>query len=164
MNSVIFGGTLSILLGLLVFAGSQAINAVFALSTVGLYFAYLVPIAARFMGGNELKPGAFNLGILVSGYMCLHFILNRESPQSRPVAVIAVLFMTFMSVILLFPPSPNPDIGTMNYTVLVFGSVMVFSLVWYYLPKYGGAYWFTGPVRNIDVSMPLADEAFQEKK
>ena len=67
VNSVIFGGILSILLGLLVFAGPQAINAVFALSTVGLYFAYSVPIAARFIGGNELKPGKFNLGILVSG-------------------------------------------------------------------------------------------------
>lgn len=66
MNAVIFDAVLSIFLGLLVFAGSQAVNAVFALSTVGLYYAYSVPIAARFMGGNKLKPGPFNLGILVS--------------------------------------------------------------------------------------------------
>ena len=51
----------------------------------------------------------------------------------------------------------------MNYTVLVFGSVMVLSLVWYYLPRYGAIHWFTGPVRNIDVSMLVADEVFQKK-
>jgi len=35
--------------GLLVFAGSQAINAVFALSVVALYFAHAIPIAAHFV-------------------------------------------------------------------------------------------------------------------
>lgn len=38
----------------------------------------------------------------------------------------------------------------MNYTVVVLGGVLVFSLVWYYFPVYGGVHWFKGPVPNVD--------------
>jgi amino acid transporter len=70
VNAVLFDGLFTVLLGLLVFAGSQAINAVFALSIVGLYFAYAIPIAARFVGDNkDVKPGPFSLGMMVSGHV-----------------------------------------------------------------------------------------------
>jgi hypothetical protein len=71
--------------------------------------------------------------------------------QSFPVAVIAVLFMTFMSVVFLFPSSPHPGVAAMNYTIVVLGGVLALSILWYYLPKYGGVHWFTGPVRTIDI-------------
>ena len=66
VNTVWYDALLSVALGLLVFAGTQAINAVFALSIVSLYYAYAVPIAARFLGDNEFKPGPFYTGIFVS--------------------------------------------------------------------------------------------------
>ena len=66
MNTVWFDAILAIFLGLLAFAGTQAINAVFALSVTGLYFAYAVPIVVRFTGDNDFKPGPFHLGIFVS--------------------------------------------------------------------------------------------------
>ena len=66
VNTVLFDALLSIALGLLVFAGDQAINAVFALSVTGLYFAYAIPIIVRFIGDNDFKPGPFNLGRFVS--------------------------------------------------------------------------------------------------
>ncbi|KAG5338114.1 hypothetical protein C0989_008247, partial [Termitomyces sp. Mn162] len=62
VNTVIFDGMLSIALGCLVFAGEQAINAAFAISVVGSYIAYAIPISARFLGKNDFKPGAFTLG------------------------------------------------------------------------------------------------------
>ena len=67
VNTVWFCCVLSILLGLLVFAGGQAIGAVFSLSVVGLYVAYSIPIAARFIFENDHKPGPFDLGAWVSG-------------------------------------------------------------------------------------------------
>ncbi|PPQ70541.1 hypothetical protein CVT25_003962, partial [Psilocybe cyanescens] len=51
---------LVVALGLLVFAGDQAINAIFTLSVVGPYYAYTVPIAARFLGDNNFKHGPFD--------------------------------------------------------------------------------------------------------
>lgn len=66
VNTVWFVAAVSALLGLLALAGPQAINAVFALSVTGLYVAYSIPIAVRFIFKNDFKPGPFNLGIFVS--------------------------------------------------------------------------------------------------
>jgi hypothetical protein len=136
VNTVWFCAALSIALGLLVFAGAQAINAVFALSVVGAYFAYSIPIIVRFTGGQTFKPGPFYLGAF-----------------SFPVAFMSVAFMGFMSVVFLFPTSPGPAVADMNYTVAVFGGVMVLALIYYYFPKYGGVHWFTGPINNIDIKI-----------
>lgn len=72
------------------------------------------------------------------------------SPQSLPIGIVAVLFMGFMSTVFLFPSSPTTSVQDMNYTVAVFGGVMVLSLIYYYFPKYGGVYWFTGPIKNVE--------------
>ena len=66
VNTVWFDAIGALVLGLLAFAGSQAINAVFAISVVALYVAYSIPIAARFLGDNDFKPGPFTLGVFVS--------------------------------------------------------------------------------------------------
>uniref|UniRef100_A0A0W0G407 Putative amino acid transporter n=1 Tax=Moniliophthora roreri TaxID=221103 RepID=A0A0W0G407_MONRR len=146
VNTVIFDAGIALLLGLLIFAGDSAINAVFAISVTGLYVAYAIPIVARFVGKNDFKPGPFNLGVF-----------------SLPVAVIAVLFMTFLGIVFLFPTTPQTDVADMNYTVVVLGGVMLLSVVWYYFPKYGGVYWFTGPVANITDNVPeLAGQLKEE--
>jgi len=58
--------------------------------------------------------------------------------------------MAFMDVVFFFPTMPQTSAADMNYTVVVLGGVLVFSLVWYYFPVYGGVHWFTGPVPNVD--------------
>ncbi|KAI8972562.1 APC amino acid permease [Trametes punicea] len=133
VNTVWFVAVFAILLGLLAFAGESAINAIFAMSITALYIAYAIPIAARFLGNNDFVPGPFNLG-----------------RWSAPVASIAVLWMLFMGIVFLFPISPDPAVPSMNYTIVVLGGVMFFSLVWYYFPKYGGVHWFRGPVSTIE--------------
>ena len=62
VNTVWFCCTISILLGLLAFAGQQAIGAIFTLSISSLYIAYIIPIATRFVFKNDYKPGSFDLG------------------------------------------------------------------------------------------------------
>jgi len=68
VNTVWAVATISLLLGLLVFAGAQAINAVFALSVTGIYIACGTPIAARWIWRKEngFTGGAFSLGVFVS--------------------------------------------------------------------------------------------------
>lgn len=66
VNTVWWVAAIAVLLGLLSLAGPQAIGAVFALSVTGLYVAYSIPIATRFIFKNDFKPGPFNLGIFVS--------------------------------------------------------------------------------------------------
>jgi len=137
VNTVWFDVIFAIILGCLVFAGPQAINAVFALSVTALYVAYSIPFSLRVLGRANFKPGPFSLGI-----------------WGIPVAVLAIFFMVFMTIVFLFPATPQTSVQEMNYTVVVLGGVLLLSLVWYYFPKYGGVYWFTGPVANIETRSP----------
>jgi len=57
--------------------------------------------------------------------------------------------MVFMSIIFLFPTTAQTDAENMNYTIVLLVGVLVFSLVWYYFPVYGGVHWFEGPVPNV---------------
>ena len=67
-----------------------------------------------------------------------------------PVAVIAVAWMIFTSIVFFFPTTPQTNAQEMNYTVLVLGGVLLLALVYYYFPLYGGVYWFKGPISNIN--------------
>lgn len=71
INAVWFAVCIALLLGLLSFAGPVAIGAIFSLGIAGLYLAYLIPIAARWLGSEEFKPGPFSLGIFVRIISCL---------------------------------------------------------------------------------------------
>ena len=64
--------------------------------------------------------------------------------------MIAVAWMVFSIVILVFPSSPGPTGAEMNYTIVVLGAWIALCLVYYYFPVYGGVHWFRGPIANID--------------
>ena len=63
--------------------------------------------------------------------------------------------MAFMTIVFLFPSTPQTSVQEMNYTVAVLGGVLLLSLIWYYFPVYGGVHWFTGPVANVDTRSSL---------
>ncbi|KAI6035022.1 hypothetical protein F5J12DRAFT_710180 [Pisolithus orientalis] len=123
---------LATLLGLLAFAGMQAIDAIFPLAINAVYITYSITITAHWLGDNDFKHGPFHLGIF-----------------SLPISIIAVLIMVFMNIMFLFPLVPSMSATTMKYTVVVLGGVLGLSLVWYYFPVYGDIHWFAGPVLNI---------------
>ncbi|KAF8183810.1 amino acid transporter [Mycena galopus ATCC 62051] len=147
VNTVISDAFLAGVCCLLVFAGPQAINAVFAISVTGLYIAYAIPIAARFLGQNNFKPGPFSLGVF-----------------SLPVAMVSVLFMLFLGIAFMFPTSPQTDVGDMNYTIVVLGGVMVLSLVGYFAPVVGGRHWFKGPIANVVLAEAENDSGSETEK
>ncbi|KAF8688930.1 APC amino acid permease, partial [Rhizoctonia solani] len=142
VNTVWFSVFISALLGLLAFAGEAAIGAV---------FAYSIPIGARFLfKGHNYKPGPFNLGVF-----------------GLPVAIVAIVFMTFISVVFLFPTELAPAVADMNYAVVVMGGVMIGCLIWYWFPKYGGVNWFEGPVTTVEAlpkSIPSEDNGSIERE
>ncbi|KAI0297037.1 amino acid/polyamine transporter I [Multifurca ochricompacta] len=135
VNTVWFCAAGTIALGALVFAGTQAINAVFAISITALYVAYSIPIAARWIWRKEngWTPGTFSLGA-----------------WSGICAFISVTWMMFVSIVFFFPTTKHTNAQDMNYTVVVLGGVLILSLAWYYFPVYGGVHWFEGPVPNVD--------------
>ena len=60
------GAAAALALGLLGFAGSDAITAVFALGVAGQNVAYCIPIVARILSGKRFVHGPFYLGKWVS--------------------------------------------------------------------------------------------------
>lgn len=144
VNCVWFTTFAALALGLLSFAGSAAIGAVFTLCVTAQYLAYCIPITARYAFKNGFRPGPFTLG-----------------SWGLPVAFTAVLWMSFCIVIFLFPTDPDPAEADMNYTVVVLGGVMALCLIYYYLPGYGGVYWFKGPIANVEKHPNAKDDALE---
>ncbi len=72
--------------------------------------------------------------------------------------------MTFTSTVFLFPTTPQTTVQDMNYSVVVLGGVTIFSLIWYYFPKYGGVYWFTGPIHTLDPTSPGSEKMIEKEE
>ena len=67
-------------------------------AVIGLYTSYVTPIFLRITSGrNKLQPGPFSLG---KWYL--------------PIGIIAVAWVSFITVLLLFPPEANPTAETMS--------------------------------------------------
>lgn len=122
-----------------------AINSIFNLAIMGLYFAYCMPLVARLLF-RHFTPGVWYMG-------------NTLSYIS---AVYSVSWMTFIFILLLFPTYSDPTPQEMNYAVVVLGFVLVFCVVYYYIPGFGGKTFFTGPVRTIDDIVDENPEAAAE--
>lgn len=149
VNTVWFDTICALVIGLLSFISTEAINAVFSIAVTASYIAYITPITTRFAFKNNFKPGPFHLGKL-----------------SIPVAVTAVVWMVFMIIVFLFPPNPQPTTQEMNYTVVVLGGFMFLAISWYYCPVYGGVHWFEGPISNFTPAIggENRDEDFMSEK
>lgn len=132
VNTVWFDAVFVLVIGLLAFVSTAAINAVFTIGLTASYVSFITPITTRFAFKNDFKPGTFHLGKL-----------------SLPVAAIAVSSMVFMIIVFFFPSTPQTTAQEMNYTVVVFGGYMSLAIFWYYCPIYGGVHWFNGPVANL---------------
>lgn len=118
---------------LLMLINTIAINSIFNLAILGLYFAYCMPLILRLIYKN-FTPGVWYMG-------------DRWSYIS---AVYSIVWMLFIIILLLFPSYQNPSIEEMNYALVVLGAILTFCIVYYWMPVIGGKTFFTGPIRTID--------------
>ncbi|KAL4926146.1 amino acid/polyamine transporter I [Aspergillus undulatus] len=96
---------------------TAAFNAILSLSALGLYISYLFPlvflIIARFTeGGKDVPRGSFSLGKL-----------------GLPLNLVAILFTTYFSVFLPFPPTLPVTEENMNFSGPVLGFIMLCACV-----------------------------------
>ncbi|KAG0693916.1 amino acid/polyamine transporter I [Suillus ampliporus] len=150
VNTVWFDAVFVLVIGLLAFVSTQAIDAIFSIAVTASYVSYITPITTRFVFKNNFKPGPFHLGKL-----------------SFPVAVIAVTWMVFMIIVFFFPSTPQTTAQEMNYTVVVLGGYMFLAVSWYYCPVYGGVHWFNGPISNLTLASTaehIDGDSMSEKK
>jgi len=116
--------------GLLGFS-TAALTSLAGAAVIGLYVSYAAPIFLRITSGrNKLVPGSFSLG---RWYL--------------PIGTIAVAWVTFIVVLLLFPPAQSVTAQDMNYAVVIIMAVFIFaSLSWIFSARK----WFKGPVKTVD--------------
>jgi len=132
VNAVWFVMVASGVLGTLGFS-QVAFGSLAGASVIGLYTSYATPIFLRITSGRDkFKPGPFHLG---RWYL--------------PIGVIAVSWVSFIIVLLLFPPGQTVKAAGMNYAVLIIGAVFAFAAISWIVSAHK---WFHGPIRNIDDS------------
>ncbi|KAJ5533942.1 hypothetical protein N7527_000196 [Penicillium freii] len=109
----------SVLIGLLCLIDEAAASALFSLAVAGNDLAWLTPILARLLwGGDRFIPGEFYTGKYLS----------------KPIGWVAVIYMMFVIVLTMIPTEgPNPTPQTMNYTVVINGSLWLGAVVYYYI-------------------------------
>ena len=93
-----------------IFGGSTAIVIVTAISTIALYWAYGVPIFLGVVGKQDWRGQAV-------------WSLGRFS---KPIALVAVAWIVFISVLFLWPTSGNP------YTLLAYLVFLGFLVVYFF--------------------------------
>ncbi|KAF2703700.1 amino acid transporter [Pleomassaria siparia CBS 279.74] len=132
VNAVMVTLFCTILLSLIIAGSSIAFNIITSISILGLLASYIVAIACIFhnrVHGHALLPSRFNLGragILVNG--------------------IALAFLSVAFVFVFFPVVPYPTPESMNWSSLIFGFAVGFSLVFYYV---SGRHVYVGPVTSV---------------
>lgn len=126
------------LCGLLGFSAT-ALTSLAGASVIGLYTSYATPIFLRITSGRDkLVPGAFSLG-----------------RWSSPIGAVAVAWVAFINILLLFPPGQHTNAKNMNYAVVIIMGVFIYAaLSW----AVSARKWFKGPVSNLSKEPSLEEK------
>ncbi|KAL4738369.1 amino acid/polyamine transporter I [Aspergillus similis] len=118
------------LLGVVNIGSTTALNAIISLAVLGLQVSYLIPVAL--MLWRRLSPakstliyGPWQLGAL-----------------GVPTNIVSMLYLTYTTIFMVFPPYQPVTAENMNYSSLIFGAVLMFSAVYWVC---AGRRQFTGP-------------------
>ncbi|BGP16844.1 hypothetical protein JCM10213_003336 [Rhodosporidiobolus nylandii] len=118
---------LAFILALPSLGSSVAFTAVTSIATIGLYVSYAIPIAFLAFDRSRFESmrGPFYLG-----------------RASRPIAIVAVGYVVFISVVFCLPTAAPIDSQTLNYCPVAVGIVLLYIFASWFL---SARKWFTGP-------------------
>lgn len=119
------------LMALINIASSEAFGAFLSLLVMGYYSSFILATSVMLhkrltTPDSSLPWGPFKLG-----------------RAGVPVTVVAITFSVFGAFFSVWPSTAKPDAQSMNYGILVFGVVVIFSLLFWFF--YGRKY-YQGPV------------------
>ena len=147
INTIMITVLVSVLLNLIVLGSSVALNDVLSLSVAGLYSSYLIVCALLLYRRVKGEIHARDDNLSVIGPTSLRWGPWRiPEPFGAINNTFACAYLVFMLFWSFWPPATPVTAKTMNFSVLVFGSVVLFSIAWYFLRarKY-----FTGPIVEV---------------
>lgn len=104
---------------------TTAYLAVTSVAVIGLYIAYVIPTYLRLRQGDDFKRGPWHLG-----------------RWSRPIGTVAVVWVAFISILFMLPPTSPINKDTFNYAPVAVAVVLGGAALWWVVSARN---WFTGP-------------------
>ncbi|EKM76340.1 hypothetical protein AGABI1DRAFT_45138 [Agaricus bisporus var. burnettii JB137-S8] len=132
--------TLSFILGLPSLGSAVAFSAATSIATIGLFISYGIPIALRVIYRHRFTRGPFHLGKL-----------------SYPIALGAIAWVVFLSVVFILPQVNPVNSQTLNYAVVAVAIVVLYSIGFWFI---SARKWFVGPIKQIDRALFFVSEGF----
>ena len=124
-NAIWLAAGAAFLLGLPYLVNAAAFFAITSIAVIGLFIAYVLPVYLRLRLGGGFEAGPWSLG-----------------RWSRPIGLVAVGWVAFISVLFMLPTTSPVTRSTFNYTPLAVLAVLGFAGGWWLL---SARKWFTGP-------------------
>ncbi|GGS30894.1 amino acid transporter [Actinokineospora fastidiosa] len=124
-NAVWLAAGGAFVLGLPYLWNETAYAAVTSIAVIGLYIAYVLPTLLRLRQGDRFEAGPWSLG-----------------RWSRPVGIVAVVWVGFITVLFMLPQVSPVTAETFNYTPVAVLVVLGFAGTWWLV---SARRWFTGP-------------------
>ncbi|KAF2230789.1 amino acid transporter [Viridothelium virens] len=143
VNAVGITTLISMLLSLIILGSSVAFSDIVLLSVVGLYSSYLLVCSLllwRRLQGS-IKP--YNESAVFVGPW------RVPEPFGTANNIFACIYLALVFFWSFWPPAASVAPASMNYSVLLFGAVMLFSLLWYF---FRAREYFKGPIVEIDLA------------
>ena len=72
-----------------------------------------------------------------------HFTLGRRGPA---INFLYIGFLLLSFIMIFFPPAPNPPVDVMNWSVVIYCGVLLFSFVYFI---FHGRHNYAGPVEYV---------------
>lgn len=129
LNAVLLSLSITIVLAIINIGSTAAFNSVISLLVSSLFTAYFISIGSillKRLRGEPLPPSRWTLG-----------------RWAIPCNIIALLYIGLAFVISFFPIAKQVTAASMNWSVLVWGAIVIFSTVIYLV---SGRYVYKGPV------------------
>ncbi len=141
-NAIILAAVGAFILAIPTVFNFAAYVAITSIAVIGLYISYVLPILLRLIA-KDFQPGPWHLGA-----------------WSRPIGIIAVLWVIFISVLFMLPTITPVTWVTFNYTPIVVLGTLIILVVWWMVSV---RYWFKGPhVQGSDSELNAIERGFGE--
>ncbi|KAJ0109741.1 hypothetical protein J7T55_004290 [Diaporthe amygdali] len=132
MNAIVVTFITSTLLSFINIGSATALNSITSLCTNALLSSYICSIGCmiwRRWTGAPLLPSHFSLG-----------------RWGLAINIASEVFLIFSFIFAFFPVSPSPDAAIMNWNILMYGVVIIGSVLYYFLK---GRHHYVGPVEYV---------------
>ncbi|KAK2808798.1 hypothetical protein FQN50_004471 [Emmonsiellopsis sp. PD_5] len=133
INAILISTVITILLSLINVGSTEGFNAVASLAIAALFMSYLVSIGSfiyRRLQWRQMPSMRFSLGAL-----------------GLPLNIFSFCYLCFAIVFTFFPNAAKPTPVSMNWSVLVFGTVVIFAVLQYLIH---GRKVYEGPVAYVE--------------